>query len=750
MDNVSIRSNRTVDYANLTRFTDDDESRIEDRAFDPTLLIQNAHSVNLLHSALDFVIEGRFSEAVDTFNSCLEFARGGYSRSEKELLVSMIHCSIAMCHYYEHNLDEMEASLKKASEELNFPDHRASDQQKFMYVRILCNYLVLFLKLKDMANIQKVIGLMRQLIETEGNSQTRSAYATLIVGILFRTDSLAKFEGDYYGLMSQFVSPRSFGVNMLVTAIRFKLGEKHEAAEKVLFSALEYWQAKKDTIMILLVLYLLITLTKSTERDAERIQSYFVEMIKDSNINSNDLESLVGEFEIRLEIAEDMAKFIFAVETHTQNEAEKLREQNSVVFFKIAAKVYLRQALLIANRHLKDLQGAKEPSRSQIQGLVNSRQHGLPTGMDVSRKLQFGSINFGMPGNNRLSNTRQNHRFIEPSENSALFERENLIPNRKNSHSITPGQNIGNEVTSKTKYYQASIESLTRTIELLSKVDSQSIANVMASNQYFRNAKQKIKDAIECIRCTMAKIAYYEPFEVLKRAGSNRYSTMGSSKRPTLLLKSPERSISLLNPSSFTSGKLRRVESDELSKNLLSIKAKTFVQHGDYVQKLNMTTNRGLKKFMKVVGTNIIRWGKNETSLREIKTCHSCWLSDVQGVLYGKCTENFQKPEYRKYEAWLCFSIILPNRPVDIYVSEDRINLWYIGLSEIVRFQNKKSYCLNKGKFFWRKLAMLLKYFVLFSVYSKPSKKINPRLSVCQAIILYGDYMRQKARQEEY
>ena len=750
MDNISIRSNRTVDNMNLTRFTDDDESRIEDRAFDPTTLLQNAHSITSLHTALDFLIEGRFSEAIDAFNSCLEFGRTGNSKSEKELFISMTYCCIAMCHYYENNLDEMDASLKKASEELKFPDQRPSEQQKFMYLRILCNYLVLFLKTKDMSTIQKVVDLIKQLIENENNPQSRSAYITLIIGILFRTDSLIHFDGDYYNVMSQFVSPRSFGVILVVTAIRFKLAEKFEEAEKVLFRALEHWQAKKDTVMILLVLYLLITLIKSTERDAERVQSYFVEMIKDSNLNSDDLQNLVAEFEVRLEIAEELARFILTIEKHGQHEAEKLCEQNSVVFFKVAAKVYLRQALLIARRNLKELQSTKDLSRSQMQGLGNSRQHGLPTGMDVSRKLQFGNFNFGMPGNSRLSNTRPTQRFSEVNEQNGLFERENFIPNRKDSHPGNSDQNLGSDVASKVQYYQATVDSLTRTIDLLNKVESQSIANIMSSNQYFRNAKQKIKDAIECIRNTMAKIAYQEPFEVLKRIASNRYSTRTSNKKSAFLSKSPERSISLLHPKSFTSGKLKRVESDELPKNLLSIKAKTFVQHGDYVQKLNMTTNRSLKKFMKIIGSNIIRWGKNETSLREIKTCHSCWLSEVRGILYGKCTPNFQKPEYRKYESWLCFSIILPNRPVDIYVGEDRINLWYIGLSELVKFHNRNAYCLTKGGFFWKKLALLIKYYVLFTVYSKPSKKIDAKLSFCKAVILYGGHIAQKGRQEEY
>ncbi len=55
----------------------------------------------------------------------------------------------------------------------------------------------------------------------------------------------------------------------------------------------------------------------------------------------------------------------------------------------------------------------------------------------------------------------------------------------------------------------------------------------------------------------------------------------------------------------------------------------------------------------------------------------------------------------------LCFSLVLQNRTLDFYCTEEQINLWVIGLSEELKKIRPNAPCLPVGKFFWRKLALM-------------------------------------------
>lgn len=88
--------------------------------------------------------------------------------------------------------------------------------------------------------------------------------------------------------------------------------------------------------------------------------------------------------------------------------------------------------------------------------------------------------------------------------------------------------------------------------------------------------------------------------------------------------------------------------------------------------KFNLTSRGYLKKFFKVINGTALRWAKKESSLNNIKNCHSYMLNEIRGITYGKCTVNFlNSKSARKVEPWLCFSIIFKKRSLDIYCSEN-------------------------------------------------------------------------------
>lgn len=179
-------------------------------------------------------------------------------------------------------------------------------------------------------------------------------------------------------------------------------------------------------------------------------------------------------------------------------------------------------------------------------------------------------------------------------------------------------------------------------------------------------------------------------------------------------------------------------------KSILSRLSREIVKKGDSLSKYNYTSNGKLSKFTKIFGDRFLRWAKKESYLSNVKNCHSYLLSEIRGVLPGKITSTFTKSSNDSLEPWLCMSIFLKNRPLDLYLSEDRIDFWYIGLSELVREKNPRAYCLTKGQYLWRKVKMIMQRAVINKMVkekmlrSKDRKK--HRMTFCQAVIQFNEF----------
>ena len=175
--------------------------------------------------------------------------------------------------------------------------------------------------------------------------------------------------------------------------------------------------------------------------------------------------------------------------------------------------------------------------------------------------------------------------------------------------------------------------------------------------------------------------------------------------------------------------------------SLLSRVAREMVKKGDIHKKYNYTSSGTLRKFLKVYNNNSIRWAKKESYLSSLRNCHSYFFTEIRGVILGKVTKTFLKKSSSRLEPWLCMSIVLKNRPLDLYIPEDKIDMWYIGLSEFVKEGNPNAYCLTKGQYFWRKLELVAKHVVrqkqVKDKLIKPKEAKAP-LSFCKAIILFN------------
>jgi hypothetical protein len=102
-------------------------------------------------------------------------------------------------------------------------------------------------------------------------------------------------------------------------------------------------------------------------------------------------------------------------------------------------------------------------------------------------------------------------------------------------------------------------------------------------------------------------------------------------------------------------------------------------------------------------------------------------VSDIRGLVYGKCTDVLNKTYNKNLETWLCFSLVMRTRSMDFVCEPDQVNSWVVALSEEIKRKNRYAFTLSPGKFFWRKLKLILQWFF---VTNSPQSKKNKRYSL--------------------
>ena len=170
-----------------------------------------------------------------------------------------------------------------------------------------------------------------------------------------------------------------------------------------------------------------------------------------------------------------------------------------------------------------------------------------------------------------------------------------------------------------------------------------------------------------------------------------------------------------------------------------SVAAKSFnkIKNGENLRKENYSSRGGHLQFFKIIDSKTLRWCANEKNISNLKKCHSYDLSQIKGLVYGKCTSTFLKSSREKLEPWLCMSLIMDSRPFDIFCTEENINDWYIGLAHAIKKHNPNSYCLSPGRFFWRKMKILMTYLIQTRMTPEMKKTFKRSLSFTKLILIY-------------
>lgn len=657
MDNISQKSYPSQNYSNITRYSDEDNT--DDSKLDLSVTDQqistNIRVMRVIYAALDYLAQKNFQDAIESFNSCLRLLEASKDSAKlNNYYINLVHCNKAMCYFYMSSFEECESNLKAAWVSINSEPNIKMEQYKLLYLKILCNFLVLYIKMRVWDNTNNIKEQIYAFIDNETNPSKKANYLITVIYMLFRKDSVQYIgisDEDQYGQLT----PHGFGIYLMINAINYDIANQKDKANQAFNQALEHWHGLEDQVMCLLTLRYQMALYEKNKMNYDKIKRYYEEEASMLNYDSHTLTQLFEEFNDKIICVKDLASNLKELEIANNQFIASLKEQNHVGLVRLVARISLKQNISAINKLLK--QGRENPQKQQ-------------------------------------------------ELNNGLFF-------------------------------------LDKTLKLIEAENSQSMINLITNHSFVSKALNRIKSAVSVINRGFHLIYYKEAFNMIRgtrRIQIGQKKGFGKFDIGAIQKKTPSmKSFNHINPKNYVDSQIHVSMTESISNplSLLSQHAQEVITKGEYLNKLNYTTNGQLKKFFKIFGGTTIRWGKKPESLKDIKLCHSFLFSEIKGIVYGKCTSTFKKSKNKNLEPWLCFSLMLKTRPLDVYCNEDQINSWYIGLSQLIKLHNPNAYALNKGQYYWRKLNYLFRYFVMVNM-PELQRKAKKGLTFCKAVLLYN------------
>lgn len=124
-------------------------------------------------------------------------------------------------------------------------------------------------------------------------------------------------------------------------------------------------------------------------------------------------------------------------------------------------------------------------------------------------------------------------------------------------------------------------------------------------------------------------------------------------------------------------------------------------------------------------------------------------MAEIKGLVYGKVTKTFEGKKNKEKEPWLCFSIILKNRPFDLYADEESIDDWVIGLSHLIKKYSPTAYVPRPGQFYWKKLKLVMFELVKMKLPPKTLKNMQKDMSFIKVINMYKKLLEYSKMQKQ-
>lgn len=86
-------------------------------------------------------------------------------------------------------------------------------------------------------------------------------------------------------------------------------------------------------------------------------------------------------------------------------------------------------------------------------------------------------------------------------------------------------------------------------------------------------------------------------------------------------------------------------------------------------------------------------------------------LTSCVGIIYGPMTSTFQRCSALEDAPWCCFSLLFPDRTLDLAVAGDAVAQWFLGLQQLLLERSPGCVtCLSEAQFVFRRVQHKLRH----------------------------------------
>mmetsp|Transcript_81053 Transcript_81053/g.147924 ORF Transcript_81053/g.147924 Transcript_81053/m.147924 type:complete len:920 (-) Transcript_81053:65-2824(-) len=126
-----------------------------------------------------------------------------------------------------------------------------------------------------------------------------------------------------------------------------------------------------------------------------------------------------------------------------------------------------------------------------------------------------------------------------------------------------------------------------------------------------------------------------------------------------------------------------------------------FLETGCTAYKYNYSNSKRMRRHFWIDEARVeLCWGKSRSDEPQ-----NMDLRDCVGIIYGPMTTTFQRSNALEDPPWCCFSLLFPDRTLDLAVPNEHIQKWFLGLQHLLL--TRSSVCistLSEPQFVFRKV----------------------------------------------
>lgn len=133
-----------------------------------------------------------------------------------------------------------------------------------------------------------------------------------------------------------------------------------------------------------------------------------------------------------------------------------------------------------------------------------------------------------------------------------------------------------------------------------------------------------------------------------------------------------------------------------------------FLAQGTTAYKYNYSNSKRMRRHFWVEASAAeLRWGKTRTD----ESPQSMDLTSCVGIIYGPMTSTFQRCSALEDAPWCCFSLLFPDRTLDLAVAGDAVAQWFLGLQQLLLERSPGCVtCLSEAQFVFRRVQHKLRH----------------------------------------